>query len=384
MTNDCSLFTVHCQMSSHPNKYSFTPEEQYILELLQGDKVSVSSNLDVNQAHQFANRNGLSAYLFKIATSQKLPVDAALLSLLKKDYLKNLLRNTQITQVYKEVYQLLSDQQIEVIPLKGIFLSQYIYSDASVRPMSDIDMLILDDKATIAFDLLVQYGGIVNSAEWAEHDQKTGHHLPGIAYKGVLIEIHTSLFPLDVKENISNEVIQHNSISYQQITTLSPMLNLCYLCLHAYHTMRRGGIRLSWFLDLKEIYLSNYFYTDQEFLAFIKKLNIEQAVMEVLMKAEFVLSYTFPFIKDADRISLNTKEKKRFIQFIRQSEQQNTSYSYAIGWERLRNTNGIKNKLLFIKSVVFKEEHNTFRSVLKRLTILIKRTVGMLFRSLDL
>ncbi|GAF04920.1 nucleotidyltransferase family protein [Saccharicrinis fermentans] len=246
--------------------------------------------------------------------------------------------------------------------------------------MSNLDILIMGEKATQAFDLLLKNGAQVSGEGAAAHDLKTGHHLPPLLFQGVLIELHTSLFPLDMNHQIPNSFIEPRLIQYDQVSTLPPMLNFCYLCLHAYSTMRRGGIRLSWFLDLVLLSRSDYFQKDETSLsALLQQLKIEKPVMDIIHRAEFLFDYRFPFVPAELRSTMSPDEISDFIHFIHSSGQQDTRYSYAIAFERLKNTKGFINKIRFIKSVIMRGGHTDLASIMRRLGTLSIRSLKMLF-----
>lgn len=367
-------------MAYHPQNF-FSAEETFVLDYIKGKYPVFHPDYSAQAIQVYAARNGLSPYLFHLIKEKKEAVSDELYALLKKDYLNSFFRNTRIQNAWNDIRALLDANELSYIPLKGIFIASHIYPDSSIRPMSDLDILLLGDGAHKAFDLLLKHGGEIGDEEPAEHDKKTGHHLQAIIYKGVMIELHTSLFPLDMNYQIPNRLIEQHLMQYKGTNTLPPMLNLCYLCLHAYSTMRRGGTRLSWFLDLKLLAESPYFASDKTDLeALIRSINITHPVIDVLMKAEFLFDYRFPFVPDKLRKTLSAKETSHFISFIRNSEQQDTSHSYAIAFERLRNTKGLRGKFAFIRSVITKGGNKNAVAIAKRLWRLSKRVTGMIFK----
>ncbi|MGQ1787093.1 nucleotidyltransferase family protein [Saccharicrinis sp. GN24d3] len=356
----------------------FTNEEIILLDWIQGKITRPNEAFSIEKAHLFALKNGLSPYLFHRIKDNKEIIPDELYPILKKDYFNALFRNTRIQNVWKEIQELLNAHHLSFVPLKGIFLAQYIYPDFNTRPMSDLDILIMYGQAQQAFDLLVSKGAQHSGEKQAAHDKKTGHHLPGIIFKGVLIELHTSLFPLDVDYQIPNDLIEKSLIKYDNVFTLPPMLNFCYLCMHAYSTMRRGGIRLSWFLDLVLLSQSEYFKADKlELTKIIQQLNIQVPVLDVMKKAEFLFDYRFEFVPKSLQGSLSTTESSVFVRLIQESGQQNTDYSYAIAFERLKNTKGLGNKLRFIKSVLLRGDNTRVTSLIKRLWTVTTRSFRM-------
>jgi hypothetical protein len=360
------------------NLHVFSPEEYFVLKSIAGQSCRFSNDYSVADTHLFAVKNGLAPFLFHIYKDQKSTIPQALYNLLKKEYINSLVRNTKIHAVNKQIQFLLNSSGMEVISLKGIFLSANIYPDIALRPMSDIDILLTKDVDR-AYDLLLSIGGTVGREE-AEHDKNTGHHFPGILYKNVLIELHKSLFDLELSYQIDNSLIEKKIFTYKNFTSLNPLYNLIYFCLHAYSTMRNGGIRLSWFLDLILLHKSDVFkYSPKEFIDATNELGVKNEVLDILLKAEFIFNYHFNLIPDGEKCDLTQKEKNKFVKFIHASSQQNTNYSYRIAWERLRKSKGISNKVKFVISILTRDGSKDFGSIVKRLILVAKRSLGMLF-----
>ncbi len=360
---------------------NFTAEENYILSILRKDGIPDSFYGSIEKAHQFALKNGLSPFVFhtiKDSNNQNIPFE--LYNLLKRDYLNALFRNIKIQAVWKELKQIFNENNLTFVPLKGVFLAENVYPDFNTRPMSDIDVLLFNDDAKKVFDILKNKGAIIFDEKSAEHDKKTGHHLPGIYLNDVLIELHTSLFPLDMKYQIPNEILQKKLITKGNECHLHPLHNMAYLCLHTYTTMRRGGVRLSWFLDLILLSKLNSFKNlSPDFVKELKTINIWEPVIDILTKAEFIFEYRFKFLNNETRKFLTNNEANRFIEFIQQSEQQKTDYSYTIVWERLKNTKGLKNKLRFIKSALTRGGKKNPLSILTRFFSICIRLIRAFF-----
>ncbi|MCW3789205.1 nucleotidyltransferase family protein [Plebeiibacterium sediminum] len=347
------------------------PEEQWVLQTVlhsEVSKIPLPHNLEYS--HTFALKNGLAPYLFKQLNHSKSIRTNELIASLKKDYLTSFIRNTIHLTVWEEVKTLFKEHHLSPIPLKGLVLATQVYTDPALRPMSDLDILFLEDQAQTAFDLLLKYGGSSHQQE-AGHDKKTGHQLPGLTYKGVLIEIHRTLFDTDIQYNIPNVYLKDFLFQKKGITTFTPEINFIYFCLHAYHTMRRGGIRISWFLDL--ILLSQKEHLNTEIL--IKHLNalaLLEPIQLITSQTEFLFRYAFDFIPDHFKRVLTEKEQNDLIRLIHHSDQQNTDFSYSIALERLKNTKGIKNKMSFLRSVLSSDKDGNKNIITRTMSLIYK------------
>ncbi len=92
-----------------------------------------------------AKKNGLGGVLYNHLNenrdlSDKIP--ARVISNLKGSYYGNMARNIIIENEAKRILAVLKEEGIKPIILKGIYLSKYVYENAALRPMNDIDLLI--------------------------------------------------------------------------------------------------------------------------------------------------------------------------------------------------------------------------------------------------
>ena len=149
---------------------------------------------------------------------------------------------------------------IDVIPLKGIFLAEYIYPGVGARPMSDLDILVDQALFEPAIDAMRRNGFTCDLDFLAQR----GVDLPsGVTLedrdKNIRVDVHYSLLnnhgirglllsPRKTRRlNIEamDNVVRRKYID-REIAVLSPPFFLLSLMLHHY-THNFAGI--SWFLD---------------------------------------------------------------------------------------------------------------------------------------
>lgn len=91
-----------------------------------------------------------------------------------------------------EILEVFHKAGIKVILLKGIYLAQFVYRDAGVRPMSDIDIMVKKDDLQKAESLLLHLG---YSNEKEGEEITTWHHLPAFFHPKtkVKLELHWAI-----------------------------------------------------------------------------------------------------------------------------------------------------------------------------------------------
>jgi hypothetical protein len=290
-------------------------------------------------------KHGQGPLVFTLASKNNNDAANILRNKLRAVYMASAMTNTRLTATCNAITQKLTEAGIEAMPLKGCYLSQCIYNDSALRPMSDIDLLVRPEHAAQAYFLLT-------GQEWHEAQQRpTDHHLPDFHINGHLVELHRYLFPPDVKHAIPmNDIWDFARPTVQPYKgfQMEPSQLLIYLSLHTYYTMMRGGLRLSWFYDLKLLLLREKDLSGPAIQHWVSKWNVQKpftTIMSILgsLYPEAKHSVVKEWVKE-----LNTHQQKRLATLIEHSDQQNVSQSYRVAWERLKSTHGWRNKVIWI------------------------------------
>ena len=353
----------------------FSKEELYLIEgLFREKEVSFdneTSNEDV--LLNVAGQNGLSSLLYDSKKYSSLSDEAR--SRLKQRYVYYLGKNTAHQLIAGEITKKFKECDISVILLKGIFLSASVYKSVALRPMSDIDILIPHNKVQDAWQLL-------NPQSEFKQDDETGHHFPGFNYHGVNIELHRSLFPSNVKYRIPIEVIWQDA-EFDEKTealTLNPVHQAVYLLLHIYYSYRRGGLRLSWFYDIKIVI---DYYEEKINFEEVKKISNEWDIYKPIKLMLLFYTVLCPDSKLAIPIEKkDVRTIKQMIDLLHISDKQKLEYSYGVAFERLSQTKGLKNKWMFIYNALMVDRNNRRKFSFKRAGHLVLNTFKLFFRKI--
>ena len=154
---------------------------------------------DWHEMVKLINEHGiiaLAAYNIKESGLEKeIPGDA--MAVLENGYRKSIVRNTWLTERWKEVNTILCNAGIKHILLKGMALEHTIYGARGLRQMNDTDILIKRDDSLKAWQLLQQEGFTpepLKSPLFRKIIFEFGQHLPALYKNGYAIEIHDNLF----------------------------------------------------------------------------------------------------------------------------------------------------------------------------------------------
>ncbi|MCL2072483.1 MAG: nucleotidyltransferase family protein [Marinilabiliaceae bacterium] len=353
----------------------FSPEENFLIKLLfREEKLLLDTAIiDEKALLSIAVKNGLAQLLYINDGSKQLSKEAQ--KQLKDNYLYNLGKNAGIQLIVAQIIEKLSQKEIPVILLKGISLITNVYDDIALRPMSDLDILLPIKSVFEAWKLLNP-----KEIELKLNDIKTIHHLPLFNYKGISVELHRFLFPSDVKYQIPIDEIWQSAIELPDFnaSSINPTYQIIYQLLHIYYSCRQGGLRLSWFYDIKEL-LSKF---DNEIT--LETVENQAKIWKIEKPIRKMLTF-FTVLSPKTTLSVSiskkeTKEIKKMINLLHISDRnKKTEYGYGIALERLANTKGIKNKIIFIINTITDNGKGKRKFSIKRIYDLSKNFIGHIF-----
>jgi Uncharacterised nucleotidyltransferase len=149
----------------------------------------------------------------------------------------------------KSIFKLLSDNNIESAPLKGVCMAYNYYPHPALRSMSDFDILICPENIKKAFQLLI------NNGFSSGYDFKISHHEPQLSSpRGFVVELHSHIGPDLVlcEYDALWKDCQKIDFKGQNIINLSPEITLLHAVNHAFRDKLIGGLK--GFIDVAYIF----------------------------------------------------------------------------------------------------------------------------------
>ncbi len=184
---------------------------------------------------------------------------------LQRAFLVSVGRSARLQRGLGKVLESLRDHGLPAIVLKGAYLAEAVYSNAALRPMGDVDLLIRETGLAKAQAVLLEMGGVHRQYDEAEADRSRRRHLPQTTLGRLVVELHwnivspAGLVRVDVA-GLWNRACPCR-IAGVDTLCLSPEDMLLHLCLHACYedhlsdlrsladiaaTARRFGRELDW------------------------------------------------------------------------------------------------------------------------------------------
>lgn len=201
------------------------------------------------------------------------------------------------------ITDLLVQNGIEFVCLKGALLSYRLYKDPAVRISHDIDILISEDNVGPAADLLLKNGfnlnkGVIWPAQVSQRDLilKNEQHLS--FYNNSMkccVEIHWTLMQgLAVTQNQLRKIIIKNlvkeSLAGRDLPALSKEFELLFLLIHG---SRHAWCRLKWLADIKDYPFDEI--DKDKFCKLVKEMKTGRIVSQTNILLEKLFNVTMPF-----------------------------------------------------------------------------------------
>ena len=233
--------------------YPYDPKNREILSKLIGEIQNWNEMVRLINSHGII---ALAAYNIKEAgLEREIPTDA--MAILENGYMKSMIRNTWLTERWKEVNTILCNAGINHILLKGMALEHTIYGSKGLRQMNDNDILIKDDESLRAWKLLQEEGFSpepLKSPLFRKIKFEFGQHLPALYKNGYVIEIHDKLFDNIVPDNKKFKDPFANVVEIligdTKASILPEDLQLIHLLNHFEHHALAGDCQLRLYADI--------------------------------------------------------------------------------------------------------------------------------------
>ena len=183
---------------------------------------------------------GLSSILYSHLKTTGVQVPDSSATSFKALTARHLRSNRERTTALVEILDQFSEKNIDTILLKGMALIHSLYSEKSLRPMGDMDILVKPEQALLAQEVLREIG--YNAGDRKQGYLYDHHHLPVAtrSQNGLLIqvEIHHDALSGDVTSSITFDAVANKrlpiTVEGHKTATLGHIDMLRHLCHHTF------------------------------------------------------------------------------------------------------------------------------------------------------
>lgn len=305
---------------------------------------------DAGNIYKLAVKNGVVGLLCKNNTKGSLSAQSPLFTQLSFYQQQYEVINSFVNQETLHFLQCLKQANIHVVVLKGFALAHQIYETTSLRPKTDIDILI-DGKDEQALHRLFLENGYINPRGW--QPKAISHEF---SYKKSLGKNLVVLF--DVHLKISNNPLIENLLSFSHLLQVSNQATLANIQLidtknafiHAvlhllHHRVFGDPIKLIWYYD---IYLLVKGFSSDEREALFNTIK-EKAMSQLFIEALTLTEQYFPCSQ--------LKHFRYTLQPLTYDEKYNflltPTHNAARIWLQITSDKPVKQKFAYLKETIF-------------------------------
>ncbi|MFD1952886.1 nucleotidyltransferase family protein [Paenibacillus thailandensis] len=190
----------------------------------------------------------------------QMAVPVFVLDILEKEYKRNSYMMLELCAETIRVSNVLIENDVKTISLKGPILGYELYGDITLRTSKDIDLLVSENDISKSKVILEQLGYICldrvddflrSSRKWHEHHLSFYHPI-----KKIEIELHWRLNTGSIKELVFNQLWESRTASKlnKNVYLLGEADLFMYLAIHG---AGHAWFRLKWLLDMDRIINKN-------------------------------------------------------------------------------------------------------------------------------
>ncbi len=269
-------------------------------------------------------------------------------------YFKALSRGMLLYNLFREVVAELQKHNIEIIVLKGAYLSECVYGDIALRQFSDIDILVREADGPRSIEALRGIGFVPwaskGLSEFIDAHSDFVHYSP--MQKGdVSVEIHIKLHSRSKKYNLSIPHVWERSvpcvIQGMEVRALCTEDLLMHLCVHADKHFEKNELSLKSINDFVAIigHLPENFDW-MSFMTLCVQYNCRETVCSFLvLVGQYYPTALPPNYCPSFKLYLTAEKRAKFEQYLRgeiQLEEHSHSQSAVPG--HLNSLRNIKSK----------------------------------------
>lgn len=266
---------------------------------------------------------GIAPLLFK-----KLPLlsnvavmPEVVVSKLQQTYYRTLSRSMVLYDTFGKIATAFNDKGIDLIVLKGIYLSEFLYHDIGLRQSSDIDILVKPEDGERSLAVLASLGfktGGESGNDFVAQNMEIVHYEP-MVLNGVAIEVHIKLHRDIEKYRMRVDELWKNAmpatVYKNKVYSLAFNDLLIHICLHLDRHFRQGHIQFTGYNDITNllslpINWSNFVERCIEFNC------LNQVLVHMLLANKYMNAALPDDILNVYAPVLNARDEATFIKYL--------------------------------------------------------------------
>ncbi len=274
----------------------------------------VSQPLDWQQVLHLCQHHEVTPLVYESLKEQSARVPAKTLEGFKRQVIKNKKRSLQLAQVLQDLLAAFGREDIEVLPYKGVVLSQQLFGDLAKRPTKDLDLAVQKKDYVRTRHLLLAQGfegpltgfGKLVTPQQEKLLLESSHHLLFRGH-GVGVELHFELMSygkhrpftlLDLWHELDDKHYANHKIKAMTLEQ--------HLFALSTHAANHYWHRLKWLFD-------SAILLDQAALSDERLSKARTAQIETVLLANAALCHTLLALPLAKNIQSSLKAKPALV-----------------------------------------------------------------------
>jgi hypothetical protein len=223
------------------------PEREILLKLLRGEPVTAVTMEQWHGIVRLSKQHGVESILYRQLNTPgwkgRLPPETW--QTLRTDYMHEASQYILLFHELGKILSALHQADIPVIPLKGAFLAEQIYSNIALRPMVDLDLLVRQADLWKVNGILTRMGYV--RLYLGEAGDAGIHVTFEHAQLGYHVEIHWNLIQEALGLHVDIQEVwkrtQPATVAGVEVAAMPPEDLILHLCMHASDHIFEMGLR---------------------------------------------------------------------------------------------------------------------------------------------
>ncbi len=247
-----------------------------------------------------------------------------------------------------------------IIPLKGVYLSEWLYTDIALRQFSDIDILVKPEDAEVILELLHKLGyneaASAGVSEFTDKQEEIVHYRPMLR-GAVSVEVHVKLHRSSKHYAINTEAVIDSSykstLCGMSVHAMELHDLIIHTCVHIDKHFRGGDMGFRSFTDLVNLLEVQSNTLNWEYLH--QRCDMHSCTNTVMgfivMVSEFYNIALPADITNKYSGLVTESDKKLFLHYLHGGKLQPSHVSTHS--QNIGNITGVQDKLRYVWEVVF-------------------------------
>ncbi|MCX6332987.1 MAG: nucleotidyltransferase family protein [Bacteroidia bacterium] len=309
-----------------------------------------------------ANKHGVAALVYhnleKLGFLQYVPKEQA--GILHNSLLITVSRNARNAEATSGVLNLLKEENIKIVLLKGLALELSVYGNKGLRQMTDVDVLASTEDCMKARKVLIDNGFTSLPVKSILHKPMlayTGKHLPTLTKDGFAFELHHELFGAgrNVLTKMLYDASLETGLNSAKTYIPRPQIFFLYLVKHLYLHEMNNESQLRLYTDLVVLIekhrdeIINY-----DLLTYAIQAGMEEILAWRLEPLRDLWGISFPgWLNDFINKWYNPASINKFVFFLKSPKDNPVQNRALVYRNTFKDIPGIHRKALYLLGDLF-------------------------------